>query len=119
MVAGSSFRKNPIVQAALKNKPTCEDLAPEKIRETRVNEPLINWHAIDGNLALKAIRETSGWAGDASDKNMRLYSRLIREREGLDVLPASTAGLIALVENHKINPLPSDRYVVVLTGRKS
>ena len=119
MVAGSSFRKNPIVQAALKNKPTCEDLAPEKIRETRVNEPLINWHAIDGNLALKAIRETSGWAGDASDKNMRLYSRLIREREGLDVLPASTAGLIALIENHKINPLPNDRYVVVLTGRKS
>jgi threonine synthase len=119
MVAGSSFRKNPIVHAALKNKPTCEDLVPEKIRETRVNEPLINWHAIDGNLALKAIRETSGWAGDASDKNMRLYSRLIREREGLDVLPASTAGLIALVENHRLNPLPSDRYVVVLPGRKS
>jgi threonine synthase len=119
MVAGSSFRKNPIVQAALKNKPTCEDLTPEKIRETRVNEPLINWHAIDGNAALKAIRETDGWAGDASDKNMRLYSRLIREREGLDVLPASTAGLIALLEHHKKNPLPSDRYVVVLTGRKS
>jgi threonine synthase len=119
MVAGSSFRKNPIVQAALKNKPTCEDLAPEKIRETRVNEPLINWHAIDGNIALKAIRDTNGWAGDASDKNLRLYSRLIREREGLDVLPASTAGLIALIENHKVNPLPNDRYVVVLTGRKS
>lgn len=119
MVAGSSFRKNPIVRAALKNRPTCEDLIPEKIRETRVNEPLINWHAIDGNLALRAIRETSGWAGDASDKNLPLYSRLIREREGLDVLPASTAGLIALIENHKTNPLPNDLYVVVLTGRKS
>ncbi len=119
MVAGSSFRKNPIVQAALKNKPTCEDLIPEKIRETRVNEPLINWHAIDGNLALKAIQETNGWAGDASDKAMRNYSRLIREREGLDVLPASTAGLIALIDRHKITPLPNDRYVVVLTGRKS
>jgi threonine synthase len=119
MVAGSSFKKNPIVHAVLKNKPTCEDLMPEMIRETRVNEPLINWHAIDGNLALKAIRETSGWAGDASDKNMRRYSRLIREREGLDVLPASTAGLIALIEHHKTHPLPNDRYVVVLTGRKS
>jgi threonine synthase len=119
MVAGSSFRKNPIVQAALKNKPTCEDLMPDKIRETRVNEPLINWHAIDGNTALRAIRETNGWAGDASDKAMRLYSRLIREREGLDVLPASTAGLIALIEHHKTNPLPNDRYVAVLTGRKS
>ncbi len=119
MVAGSSFRKNPIIQAAVKNKPTCEDLMPEQIRETRVNEPLINWHAIDGNHALRAIRESNGWAGDASDKNMIQYSRLIREREGLDVLPASTAGLIALIDHHRINPLPNDRYVVVLTGRKS
>ncbi len=119
MVAGSSFRKNPIIQAALKNKPACEDLKPDRIRETQVNEPLINWHAIDGNLALRAIRETDGWAGDASDKSMRWCSKLIREREGLDVLPASTAGLIALIERHKTNPLPNDRYVVVLTGRKS
>ena len=119
MVAGSSFHKNPIIQAIVKNKPFCEDLVPEKIHETRVNEPLINWHAIDGNLALKAIRETSGWGGDATDKAMRSYARLIREREGLDVLPASTAGLIALVEQHQRSPLPNDRYVVVLTGRKS
>ncbi len=119
MVAGSSFRKNPIVQAFLKNLPACEDLKPEKIRETPVNEPLINWHSIDGDYALDAIRQTDGWAGNASDKNMRYYSRLIREREGLDVLPASTAGLIALIEYHRKNPLPNDRYVVVLTGRKS
>jgi threonine synthase len=119
MVAGSSFRKNPIVYAALKNKATCEDLVPNKIRETRINEPLINWHAIDGNIALKAIRETNGWAGDASDKAMKSYSKLIREREGLDVLPASTAGLIALINRHKKENLPNDRYVVVLTGRKS
>jgi threonine synthase len=119
MVAGSSFRKNPIVQAALKKKPACEDLVPGKIRETAINEPLINWHAIDGNAALRAIRETEGWADNASDKAMRRYSRLIREREGLDVLPASTAGLIALIERHKNNSLPNDRYVVVLTGRKS
>lgn len=119
MVAGSSFRKNPIVNAALKNKAMCEDLVPEKIRETRVNEPLINWHAIDGHIALRSIRETQGWGGDASDKAMRRYSRLIREREGLDVLPASTAGLIALIDRHQRDPLPSDRYVVVLTGRKS
>lgn len=119
MVAGSIFRKNPIVHAALKNKAIFEDLIPEKIKETRVNESLINRHAIDGDLALKAIQETNGWAGDASDTAMRSYSRLIRESEGLDVLPASTAGLIALIDHHKLNPLPNDRYVVVLTGRNS
>jgi threonine synthase len=119
MVAGSAFRKNPIVQAFLKNMPTCQDLNPEQIRETSVNEPLINWHAIDGDMALGAIRQTGGWGADASDKAMLSYSRLIREKEGLQVLPASTAGLIALMEHHQKNPLPGDRYAVLLTGRKS
>jgi threonine synthase len=118
IVAGSSFRKNPIVHAFNKNLAACEDLQPEKIRETHVNEPLINWHSIDGNAALEAIRKTGGWAGDASDKGMQSYSRLIREKEGLQVLPASTAGLIALIDQHRREPMPGDRYVVVLTGRK-
>jgi threonine synthase len=119
IAAGSSFRKNPIVQAFLYNSPSCEDLDPIKIRETSINEPLINWHSIDGDHALAAIRQTGGWASDASDKSMRTYARLIREKEGLQVLPASTAGLIALMNKHAKETLPGDRYVVVLTGRKS
>jgi threonine synthase len=83
-----------------------------------VNEPLVNWHSIDGDQALEAVRTTGGWASYASDKGMLDSSRLLREREGLSVLPASTAGLIALLEKHRKEPLPGDRYVVVLTGRK-
>jgi len=118
MVAGSSYNKNPIVQAFLKNSESCEDLQPEKIHETSVNEPLINWHSIDGDYALYALRQTSGWGENASDKSMLAFSKMIREREGLHVLPASTAGLIALVEQHRKQPLSNDRYVVLLTGRK-
>jgi threonine synthase len=80
---------------------------------------LINWHAIDGDDALAAIRQSGGWAGNASDRAMRTYSGLIRDKEGLQVLPASTAGLIALLERNRKDPLPGDRYVVVLTGRKA
>ncbi|MFC1591191.1 pyridoxal-phosphate dependent enzyme [Thermodesulfobacteriota bacterium] len=116
--AGSSFRKNPIVQSFIDNRPSCENLNPVKIRETSVNEPLINWHSIDGDLALDAIRATHGWASHASDKMMLSCSRLLREREGLSVLPASTSSLIALTEQHRRESLPNDRYVVILTGRK-
>jgi threonine synthase len=119
VVGGSSFGKNPIVQAYLKNLPTCEDLKPESIKESPINEPLINWHSIDGDYALSAIRETKGWAANATDKNMLFYSRLLREKEGLLALPASTAGLIALIEQHRKSALPSDRFVIMLTGRKS
>jgi threonine synthase len=91
---------------------------PERIHETKINEPLINWHSIDGDLALDALRSSKGWAANASDKNMLAFYRLIRDREGLHVLPASTAGLIALTEQHRREALPGDRYVVILTGRK-
>ena len=119
IVAGSSYGKNPIVRSFRKGLAACEDLRPTQIRETHINEPLINWHAIDGELALPAIRQTDGWAADATDRHMRYFSRLLSQKEGLQVLPASTAGLIALLERHRTTPLPGDRYVAVLTGRKS
>lgn len=118
-VAGSSFNKNPIVNAYLKGKSSAEDLEPTKIKETAINEPLINWHSIDGDLALAAIRNTNGWANNASDKNLLQYSKKIREQEGMHVLPASTAGLIALIERHLNQNLTNDRYVAILTGRKA
>jgi threonine synthase len=118
IVAGSAFGKNPIIQAYLKNRPTCDDLLPTKIHETPINEPLINWRSIDGDSALDAIRGSGGWASYASDKTMLTHAKIIREKEGLNVLPASTAGLIALMDRHKKEILPNDRYVVVLTGRK-
>jgi threonine synthase len=118
MIAGSSFGKNPIIYAFLKKIPECADLKPEKIRETSVNEPLVNWQSLDGDHALESIRLSRGWAAYASDKNMMNFSRLIREREGLNVLPASTAGLIALLDLHTKENLGNDRYVVILTGRK-
>jgi len=119
MIAGSSYRKNPIVQSFVSGKERCENLDPKAIRETAVNEPLINWHSIDGEEALQAIRVTGGWAAYATDRAMIGYARKIRENEGLSVLPAATAGLSALLDGHRHRQLPGDRYVVVLTGRKA
>lgn len=119
MVAGSSFGKNPIIQAFLNNSSSCENLPPTKIRETAVNEPLINWLSIDGDHALQSVRESSGWATYVSDRNMLRFSKIVREQQGLSVLPAATAGLGALLEKHQADSLPNDRYVAILTGRKS
>jgi threonine synthase len=118
MIAGSSSHKNPIVRAYLKGLKECSDLSPATIHESVINEPLINWHSIDGDHALSCIYSSNGWAMDASDKEMLSFAKLIREKEGLNVLPASTAGLIAMVKQHKESALPGDRYVAILTGRK-
>jgi threonine synthase len=119
LVAGSSHRKNPIVDSFVRGLDECADLDPAKIRETAVNEPLINWHSIDGDAALAAVRASGGWAAYASDRLMTSYSKKIRDSEGLSVLPASTAGLAALLDGHRQCPLTNDRYVVVITGRRS
>lgn len=118
VIAGSSHRKNPIIRAFLENRERCFDLEPDEIRETEINEPLINWHSVDGELSLKYIRESNGSASNASDKAMINTAKFVKEREGLSVLPASTAGLIALVNYHNTKPLLNDRYVVILTGRR-
>ena len=117
MVAASSSHKNPIITSFKKGLNYCEDLRPEQIRETKINEPLINWHSFDGEEALYAIRESGGGAFHISDQKMLKYARLLGEKEGLRVLPASTAGLVALLEMHQKEEFEPDRYVAVLTGK--
>jgi threonine synthase len=118
MVAGSSYRKNPIVESFRLGYDSCIDLEESRITETKVNEPLINWHSFDGDEALYAIRKSSGHAANVTDEQMLRYAKNLREKEGLQVLPASTAGLYALMQMHKASALDSDRYVAVITGRK-
>lgn len=117
-VAGSAAKKNPIVQAYLNNKTTCEDLLPQVIKETSINEPLINWHSFDGEASLLAIRQSGGWARDVTDKRLQALAKQLKDKEGLHVLPASTAGLAALVEPTNPAVIKNDRFVVVITSRK-
>ena len=119
MIAGSSPAKNPIIEAYLKAAPRCDDLEPRRVRETRVNEPLINWHSIDGDHALDAIRGSAGFAESVSDRALLEWARKVRESEGLSVLPAATAGLAAFARRHQRERFAPDRYVIVLTGRRT
>ncbi len=119
LIAGSAYKKNPIVDSWIKGRQECRDLDPSTIKESAVNEPLINWHSTDGDEALKAIRDSGGWASYVSDKAMKRSARMLKETDGLWVLPASTAGLLALMEKHAAEPLPGDRYVAVITGKQS
>jgi threonine synthase len=119
MVAGSSYRGNPIISSFKAGRAGVEDLKPEELHETAINEPLVNYHSFDGQLALDALRESAGFADYASDRNMIEYARTIREHEGINALPASTSGLRALVKTLETHPeLAEGDHVVILTGRR-
>ncbi len=77
----------------------------------------INWHSFDGDEALSAIIETDGYAYNISDKNMKKMGTYLKQHEGKNILPASTAGLIGLLNLNETEPLESDRYVAVLTAK--
>lgn len=119
IIAGSSYRKNPIIESYVKGSRSCIDLNPLSIKETEINEPLINWHSIDGNEALDAIYESSGFASYVSDKAMRDAVTMLKKTDGMMVLPASTAGMIALLNKHNAENFPGDRYVAVITGKQA
>ena len=117
MIAASSSHKNPIVESFLQNLDHCKDLNPAAIKETKYNEPLINWHSFDGEEALYALKESEGEAFNISDKKLKEMTSLLYKKEGFRILPASTAGLIGLLElDEKMNFEP-DRFVAVLTAK--
>ena len=119
LLAASSTRKNPIVESWRARRGECRDLDPAAVRETAVNEPLINWHAFDGQDALDAVYATGGAAYGISDRDLRDAAALVGRLEGYRVLPASTAGLVALLREHEAlrDGLPEASYVAVLTAR--
>lgn len=117
MVASSTPRGNPIIKSWKLGSRTCMDLRPEEVHETSVNEPLVNWHAFDGQRALDAIWESGGFATYASDTEMRRATSLTRTLEGISVMTASTAALVGLHKGAKKGLLVEGVHVAVLTGR--
>lgn len=117
MIAASSTRKNPIITSFKNGLEVCADLDPRMIKETVYNEPLINWHSFDGDEALYALRESKGEAFHISDKKMKEMASFILKKEGLKILPASTAGLIGLLELDEHLNFEPDRFVAVLTAK--
>jgi len=116
-IAGSTAHKNPIIVSFKSGLDYCKDIDPKRIKETEVNEPLINWHSFDGDEAIYALIQSEGAAFHVSDKKMRDMSVFLHKKEGYRILPASTAGLIALLEMHEEKNFVNDRYVAVLTGK--
>jgi threonine synthase len=116
-IAGSSVSKNPIVYSFNKGLEQCVDLKPEQIRETKINEPLINWHSFDGEEALYALRQSQGMAFNITDQQMRKMASYLSKKEAMRVLPAATAGLLGLLSLHEQEPLEADRYVAIVTAK--
>jgi len=117
LIASSTLGGNPIIKSFKECSHVIKDLKQEDIKETEINEPLVSWHAFDGQKALDALYETNGYATYASDTKMKEYARLLLWEEGLSVQPASAASLVAFSKYVREVHSP-ETYVAILTGRR-
>jgi threonine synthase len=118
MIAASTSLGNPIIRSFVRGQRTIQDLSPSEIKETSLNEPLVNWHSFDGQIALDALWESDGWAVGVSDSRMIAFSRLIAREEGLLTLPASASALAAISGYLKKKDKVNESCVAVITARK-
>lgn len=119
IIATSTTRGNPIIKSFKQHKKIIEDLKPNDVVETRVNEPLTNWHSFDGQEALNALYESNGFGEYASDSQMIHFSKVLKDEDGLIVHPASASTLAVLSKITKNNIPLKGTYVAILTGRYS
>ena len=117
MVAVSTRRGNPIIKSFKNKSKTVIDLKPEEITETKINEPLTNYHSFDGQMALDTLYESKGFGEYAADSKMVEYSKLLKELEGLNVLPASAGTLAVLSSMTKNDMMLKGTFVAILSGR--
>jgi threonine synthase len=115
MIAASTDGGNPVVESFRSHRKKVIDIPPENIRESEINEPLVNYHAYDGEIAYEALLESKGFAEYVTDTELRSYKDLIKRTEGIDAIPAATASIAALVHVLGKNKIPGD-HVSIITG---
>ncbi len=116
MLGASSLGNNAIIETIRQGKREMIELSPEDIRESEVNEPLLNWRSLDGQEAINAIYDTEGIAVGLRDEELVKYKDLLYEKENIDCLPASASALGALERYLEDKKDKSGTHVVVLTS---
>ncbi len=113
IIGGTSQDNNPIPVAVARGQDEHTPVDPRSVTETAVNEPLVNWDALDGTACLVAIRDSGGTAyGFTDEELLRLHDALIQD--GIDAHPASLSAVAALMEAAKEGRIDPDAHVVAV-----
>ena len=116
-IIGGTTYQNPIYTSFQKKLTSPEILNEDDLKETAINEPLINWKALDAEEALRAVYDSKGKMYAATDEELIEVQKLLA-KEGISSHPSGCAGVYALkkyIEESDIT-LPCS-VVAVMTSR--
>jgi threonine synthase len=91
-------------------------LDPAALRETEVNEPLVNWAALHGDEALDAVHATRGTVMGVSDAAL-LSARDVLAALGVPATPAGAAGVAGVMRATGEHARRPGVHVALVTGR--
>jgi len=112
-VAVSSKGNNAILKSFKEGKVTT--LKKVDLRETEINEPLVNWNSFQAEEALDVLTKSNGFVYGANDKELTMASRLLKKREQITSTPASSSVLAGLIAH--LNKINKKRiHVLILTS---
>ncbi len=116
MLGVSSLGNNAVIETILRGMTGVVELSPHEIVETHVNEPLLNWHAFDGQEAVNAIYDTDGIGVGLTDRQLLDYEKLMRDVEGITLMPVSAGTLGALEKYLNERTDNGGPHVLILTS---
>jgi threonine synthase len=118
LVAASVEGMNPIITSFNSPEQVYTTLSPDEVVETPHNIALVNYDSSDGEQAVMALKETSGYAVGVPEGRYTLARDRLIEEIGVVSLPESCAALEAvkmLIENGDIKDREAI-IVIVLTS---
>lgn len=124
IVGGSVAGQNSVVESIEIGRDSYAHISSKQMRVTETAAPLATWQAADGPPAFEAIMQSGGFAMGFADIELEGSARELRECEGIEAIPAATAGLLALLEHQRLSrvedaeraPLETGDVVAVLTS---
>ncbi|GAA5108057.1 pyridoxal-phosphate dependent enzyme [Nocardia iowensis] len=90
-------------------------LPPDGVVTTDHNQPLVNWHALQGPEAMAAVADTAGAVHGADDEEL-LAARDLLVRHGARPTASGAVALAGLLGHARETPL-TGTHVVLLSGR--
>ncbi len=114
IIAASTDGGNPVIESFIMGQKEITDFPVERIKETEINEPLVNYRSYDGGLAFKAVLDSGGTAEYVTDEELSEYHTLLKKYERIDAIPAATASIAAIA--HFVKKNKNGTFVAIVTG---
>jgi threonine synthase len=91
------------------------ELDATRLRETEVNEPLVNWCSLHACEAMDAVVRSGGYFYDATDEELVASSDSLLRSASVRASPAGAAGLVGL-RAFSVQLDPEAAHIVILTA---